>query len=754
MALLTRFLFILLPFALLGQPDTTRVNVNLDVLTATDIDQNIVKSAGTITAASRKAQDINQIPFTGYIITAEEIQQRGYKTLVDVLKDLPGVKVSQPGSALHGETFLMRGLFGNYYVKILVDDLPFQPSATSGMPIGAQLPVAQAERIEVIYGPAASIYGADAMAGVINIVTKKATNLFLGDIDIAGGLPGNYHFEATLGGKFSGKKQVWSYLAYGSFSQFNNLPITGGEYNEVYNPEGYATSENDTNYVSSPYYRGTATQPEFSQLPSVSRKFGLRLATKHLSLGFDYGYRSTHSAIGSNPLNKTYHNPNMRFGENIARGFASYKTDIGKWNSQTNGQILHYAIDPNSSYISQQTPLGYQGQFYSYAESIDVYAEQFFNRDLGEHFNVLLGATGQFTGNLPQIDLYDQPFPTDAYKPFSNSLPAEYAVLETLGFGPFNFYNIGAIAEIAYKTGNTTLLAGGRYDYREFFGMAINPRLGITQQLGSRHHLRSTFSTAFRPPSSYLIYNGGIGVVIDSIGLALPSPNDSLKAETLWNVDFGWLFQVNQKQSFDFSAFFHHNNNLISKTSANVTTVPGELNYYGFLNGNNAYSQLFGLQLVHNYKFSLGHVGFRSTLSLNYAKGSESLPFANETLKYYRMQPAYTAKWLLEVTPLKSLYVSVRTHFFSDWRTRSVISTSLQDELVADGFYMIDLNIRYALAEGKEIYLMVNNLTNNYYYGIGASGGAGVFNNRFVFEDLVFNPQLLRVIKIGARIAL
>jgi hypothetical protein len=118
------------------------------------------------------------------------------------------------------------------------------------------------------------------------------------------------------------------------------------------------------------------------------------------------------------------------------------------------------------------------------------------------------------------------------------------------------------------------------------------------------------------------------------------------------------------------------------------------------------------------------------------------------------MQPAYTAKWLLEVTPFKSVYVSIRSQFFSTWRTRSVVRVGLAEELVADSFYTIDLNLRYAVAAGKEIYLMVNNLTNNYHFGIGASGGAGFLNNRKVFEDLFFNPQVLRVIKVGVRIAI
>ena len=274
MALLKRLLFFFVPVFLVAQPDSS-LQINMDVLDAGDLNPALLDQATTITSASRLPQDIREIPYTGYVITHEQIRRRGYNTLVDVLKDLPGIKVSQPGSALHGETFLLRGLFGNYYVKILVDDLPIQPSATGGMPIGAQLPVAQAERIEVLYGPAAAIYGADAMAGVINIVTKKADKLHFIDVDLATRIPGHYKFDATVTGKFARKNRVWNFMAYGGIYQFDNLPITGGEYAAVYNPSRYVPAGGDSLYTSSPFYRGTTDQPSFSSLPDQSQKFGL-----------------------------------------------------------------------------------------------------------------------------------------------------------------------------------------------------------------------------------------------------------------------------------------------------------------------------------------------------------------------------------------------------------------------------------------------------------------------------------------------
>ena len=753
MALLRRLLFVFLPALVFAQPDSGNVISNFDALKSIDLDQSKVQAENTVTLASRLPADLKDISYTSFIITSEQIRQRGYSTLVDVLKDLPGIKVSQPGSAVHGETFLMRGLFGNYYVKILVDDLPIQPSATSGMPIGMQLPVQQAERIEVLYGPAAALYGADAMAGVINIVTRKADKLQMLDADLQIGFPGTWKFDAMLGGKFAMNNRVWNYMIYGGVHQFNDMPITSNAYDEVYNPSNYVPAGEEDLYLNSPFYSGSKTKADMSFLPNQSEKFGFRFGNKKLSFGMDYGKRTTHSAIGSNPIYKLYNNPTMRFGEQISRFFISYKTDFGKWFSQTNFQLLNYEIDPSSKYATVDNPTNFEGEFYQYGASNDLYFEQLLSTKFGSRVVFLTGVTAQYSGNLPQVDFYEKPVKPSDYTWFSTQVPAEYALLDLLGLGPYNFLNLGALADATFSFKKLTISAGLRADYREFYGMVLNPRLGAVVKLNNQNRLRFSSSTAYRPPSSYLIHSGVRGYKIDGQKFGLPSPNNNLGAEHLFNVDGGWAHEFSENHSLDFSAFYHINTNLISRTTSFSRNNNQLSEYYGYVNDANSSAQLLGFQVLDRLRFSLGSVQIRSDASLQIANGTEVLPFGRGSLAHYRMQPNTTLKWLLEVTPITNLYASVRVQYFSSWLTRSVVLAEIEEDLVAPAFYTIDLQLRYTFAKGKEVYLMVNNLTNNAYYGIGASGGAGVANDRVVYEDLQFNPQLLRVIKVGVRIS-
>ena len=129
---------------------------------------------------------------------------------------LPGIRVSQPGSAINGELFMMRGLIGNTYAKILVNGIPVKPYMTNGMPIGAQLPIQQADRIEVIYGPAAALYGADAATGIINIVIENSDRPIFTNASLHLGTQDYSSLNVSVGGKLGKGRKVLKFNIFGS----------------------------------------------------------------------------------------------------------------------------------------------------------------------------------------------------------------------------------------------------------------------------------------------------------------------------------------------------------------------------------------------------------------------------------------------------------------------------------------------------------------------------------------------------------
>ena len=237
-------LFILFAFNLQGQNDSTYSYIERDLLGLENLKEWKDTSGIKVISASRSAKNIEDLPITIYVITHEEIQRNHYTSLADILKYLPGIRVSQPGSGEAGEIFQFRGLIGNYYTKILVNNLPIKPTVVNGMPLGAQLPIRQAERIEIIYGPAAAIYGADAVTGVINIITKESDKGTFVRGDIYLGNDYNYT-NFMVGGKAGKNKNIMQYSFYGSKSEFNSMNIKNTGDN-TFNPLHYLDQKGQT----------------------------------------------------------------------------------------------------------------------------------------------------------------------------------------------------------------------------------------------------------------------------------------------------------------------------------------------------------------------------------------------------------------------------------------------------------------------------------------------------------------------------
>ena len=140
-----------------------------------------------VVSASGYEQDIKNAPASISIVPKEEIMTRPIRDLGDAVQDVPGVSVEMQKTG--GNTISMRGL-GSAYTLILIDGKRqnvAQGFSTNGFgeALNANIPpLSMIERIEVIRGPASTIYGSDAMGGVINIITKKHTDKTQGGIQL------------------------------------------------------------------------------------------------------------------------------------------------------------------------------------------------------------------------------------------------------------------------------------------------------------------------------------------------------------------------------------------------------------------------------------------------------------------------------------------------------------------------------------------------------------------------------------------
>lgn len=126
-----------------------------------------------VTTPTRTELPLAQVGSRTTVISSEQLQQQGYAIVSDALRDVPGVDVVRAGPAGGLTSVFLRGA-NSQHTKVLLDGIWVNdPSSASRAFDFSALSVDEIERIEVVRGPQSTLYGSDAIGGVISIVTKR-----------------------------------------------------------------------------------------------------------------------------------------------------------------------------------------------------------------------------------------------------------------------------------------------------------------------------------------------------------------------------------------------------------------------------------------------------------------------------------------------------------------------------------------------------------------------------------------------------
>jgi vitamin B12 transporter len=151
-----------------------KLSILASALLVSSLGANDDFASATVYSATKSEQSIKDVTSNVNVITAEDIEERRYTTVVEALNSLAGISFTQKGSIGSSTSIMLRGM-DTKRVLVMIDGINFKdPSSTSGTSF-AHLMIGDIERIEVVKGPQSSIWGNDATAGIINIITKKAT---------------------------------------------------------------------------------------------------------------------------------------------------------------------------------------------------------------------------------------------------------------------------------------------------------------------------------------------------------------------------------------------------------------------------------------------------------------------------------------------------------------------------------------------------------------------------------------------------
>lgn len=202
-----------------------------------------------VVTATRYDTRVSEVLSDVTVIDAQAIQQAGATTtLAALLGRQPGIEFTQNGGAGGSSSLFVRGSNANH-VLLLVDGVRVG-SVTTGSPTWEAIPLEQIDHIEIVRGPTSSLYGSDALGGVIQVFTKRGEGAFQPFVEAG---YGSYDTTALSAG-FSGRSQNLRYAFQVSDKRSDAFSAVDNPSSPYYNPDkdGYRTASTSGNVSYAP----------------------------------------------------------------------------------------------------------------------------------------------------------------------------------------------------------------------------------------------------------------------------------------------------------------------------------------------------------------------------------------------------------------------------------------------------------------------------------------------------------------------
>jgi iron complex outermembrane receptor protein len=407
-----------------------------------------------VVAGSKRAQQTRDVASFVSVVTAADIKQHGYRTLSAVLNTLPSFYLSNDRHF----TFLgVRG-FGragdtNSRVLVLINGLRSNENMSGGASLGQDfsIDVDMIDRIEVIRGPSAALYGNNAFFAVINVVTKTGGSLNGGEVLASAASYGTHAGRASYGKEFSNGADV---LVSATVSESKGQQLYYPEYDAPTTNNGFA---NNADYENFHKLLATVSKGNFSfQASSSNREKGI--PTGAYGTLFNDNRSLTWNGLD---LASASYDRSFDRGSLSARVFGGHSTLSGLFASDA-------SLSPN-----QNTVLGAWW-------GADIDATHTFSRHL-------LTVGGEFQDDYKQNQ---KSFNSDPYMVFFD------ARNESVHGGVFAQDEISLFKPLV-------LYAGIRLDRYEAFSSTISPRLGLVYTPDAATTIKLLGGRAFRAPNEF-----------------------------------------------------------------------------------------------------------------------------------------------------------------------------------------------------------------------------------------------------------
>lgn len=508
--------------------------------------------------SSNKPTTEENAPSLVKIITKEEILAMGTNRLSDVLETIPGIHLDRAHDNMNYLHIGIRGIYANQNQQVLVlfngkrrkDNFQGSP-----MPFRRRFyPTYHIKRIEIIKGPGSAIYGADAVAGVINIVTDDAKSINGLEVGVNTG-----SFQTNGGflkyGKVSDQYK-YSLTANHFYSEINNAVLeqdVQGAFDSVFGtnaslaPKRIRGHWRDQMYEAKASYKNFDFTLMYSRFDAYKEYGGLNVATEKIAPLFGVEARARiqyHNDLTDKTkleISLSRDNYQQRF-QKIETLYPT-GTSLGGPVFGEGGLMANPEFSENDDSIDVSiTSHEIKNHFLSFGMGL-LHADIF---EIKEHKN--------FTGaGIPRGEVVDVTDTAEVFLPEISRTSYYFFSQDDYVINP-----------------KLTLVAGIRWDNYNDFGSSTNPRGSIIYKISEKLTSRIMYGKAFRAPNLYELHSQNNPV---NIG------NKDLKPENIEYYELANSYTVNENLKFDLNLFkfqFRDSIDLVNFKYENIGRYDGD----------------------------------------------------------------------------------------------------------------------------------------------------------------------------------
>ncbi|MCM8563979.1 TonB-dependent receptor plug domain-containing protein [Thauera linaloolentis] len=548
-----------------------------------------------IITASRRIERRDDTPAHVLVITREQIQARRYRNLGELLSDLPGVDFMPGSRSSIFNNFSVQGFNSNNKLLIMLDGVRIDDPAGGKIAVAHNFSLFMARQVEVVYGPAAALYGADAVAGVVNIITDGQDQPSGGWVSVGGG-----RFDSREAQFLVRTQPAAARITVGGHVQRSDrAPL------DRYYPDDYPLADAKD-------FDGRLVTPAGSRRRYVDgieshSLFARADITEHLTLGYYRNGFGQPTSTGDRTDIALY-DRDARWETTAETLYARTKFSLGQ--DMDASLLVDYArqeLDPESNYLNIYT--GFRERGYTYAKTTRRGIEQSLHWRASERHDVQIGVGYQdyeaiLTPNLP--------------RPYRRSLGAHgqgltYANTDLpIHIPSATYHNVFGYAQWqAGWTPQFTTMIGVRHDRHSGYGSSLNPRLGAVWRPLEQHVFKLAYGEAFRAPSpdeslsAYGAFSGAKDEAGRYLGEGFRAPNERLEAEHARTLSLTWDWRPRPSLNLVAHLYRSHMKNLITTLDEAVPTqyIPGAVLSGTTAKGNAGEEHHTGLDLIGQWQF-------------------------------------------------------------------------------------------------------------------------------------------------------